>query len=69
MRVVTVLAGRVKELSNRYAAIMIRGFLGHDGTIYPGIGGSIRCVGKGLRGGGSEVIWSAHKAQLIFKLQ
>ena len=51
-RVVTVLAGRVKELSNRYAAIMIRGFLGHDGTIYPGIGGLIWCVGKGLRGRG-----------------
>ena len=54
MRVVTMLAGRVKELSNRYAAIMIREFLGHDGMIYPGIGGFIRCVGKGLRGGGGQ---------------
>ena len=63
MRVVTVLTGRVKELFNRYAAIMIREFLRHDGTIYPGIGGFIGCVGKGLRGGGGcEVMWSAHKA-------
>ena len=54
MRVVTVLAGRVKELSNRYAAIMIREFLGHEWTIYPGIGGFIGCVGKGLRGGGGQ---------------
>ena len=66
MRVVTVLAGIVKELSNRDAAIMIREFLGHDGMIYPGIGGLIGCVGKGLGGrGGGEVKWLVHKACLF----
>ena len=53
-RVMTVLTGRVKDLSNRYAAIMIREFLGHDGTISTKEGGFIRCVGKGSRGGGAK---------------
>ena len=53
-RVVTVLTGRVKDLSNRYVAIMIREFLGHDGTINTKEGGFIRCVGKGLGGGGAK---------------